>query len=123
MVIKVHLRNTHSSSTFELVRAMMTPGSGRRRHGIRRTGSLRRLAGAGHLKAAGSGVIGTLEATALKQAVNVPVERHTNVKRGKGRKPHISTLRLRTFLKPTDNNLTQERQLEPHAQEKHGCEC
>ena len=104
-------------------RAIIAPGPGRRRHGIRRTGSLRMLAGAGRLKAAGSGGIGTLEATPPKQAVQLPVERNTHVKRGKGRKKHISTLRLRTYMESTDNNLTQERQPEPGVQGKHGCEC
>ena len=80
------------SNRFELVlrlgclRDIMTlgpgPGPGLRRRGVRRTGTPRRPAGTRHLKAGGSGAIGTLEAPPLKQAVQVPPERNTRVKHG-----------------------------------------
>ena len=93
----------------------MTLGPGRRRHGIRRTGSLRILAETGHLNAAGSGAIGILEAPPPKQALQVPTKSTPSVKHGKGRKKTSSTYAC-GLVESTEKSGQQERQPQPNAE-------
>ena len=103
--------NIHSLFIFEFVfclgcvRAIMTLGPGRRRHGIRRTGSLRILAETGHLNAAGSGAIGILEAPPPNRLCKFQrkAPQVSNMGRDERKHPQLTLADLWSLQKNLDN--------------------